>query len=209
MSYTAMMSDFTTILNRDDCSSAQAAVFMSQAVQRIQRDCRLPSMERQQIYTFTGTSNNLVIPSDLIQPIDLIWSSPAPGGRCDEPVALIKTAYRDLMRKRPLLLPKWYARIQTQFWIAGSVNAGEQIQLFYYGNFSPWASGSADNELSASTPDLAVYAALSYAGDYFACDQTTQWEARYQSIKADVIQMGIDLDAEGGPQAIEPVYRWE
>lgn len=207
MSYNSMLADFQTVLNRDDCSAAQAAVFITQGVQRIQRDCRLPSMERQEIITIGDAGANFVlVPQDMIQPIEIVWTST---GRDFEPRALKKLPYRDIIRKNGLDLPRWYARMQGQYWIAGAVTPGETIQIFYYGNFSAWANGNADNELSASTPDLAVYAALSYAGDYFECALSAQWEARYQTIKAEVIQMGEDLDAEGGEQTMQPVYKWD
>jgi hypothetical protein len=207
MSYNTMLADFTTILNRDDCSPAQAAVFLTQGVQRVQRDCRLPSMEREQIITIGDAGADFVlVPKDLVQPIDIIWTST---GRSTEPKALKKLPYRDLIRKNGLDLPRWYARMQSQFWIKGSATPGEVIQIFYYGNFSNWATPDSDNELSASTPDLGVYAALSYAGDYFECSLAGQWEARYQTIKAEVIQMAEDLDAEGGEQVMQPVYHWD
>lgn len=209
MSYNTMLADFQTILNRDDCSAAQLSVFLQQGVQRIQRDCRLPSMEREQIVTIGDAGANFVlVPTDLVQTIDIIWTSSTRlvGG---EPRALKKLPYRDLIRKNSLILPNWYGRMQSQFWIKGDVTPGEVIQIFYYGNFSNWATPDSDNELSASTPDLGIYAALSYAGDYFECALAGQWEQRYQTIKAEVIQMAEDLDAEGGEQIMQPVYRWE
>lgn len=208
MSYNTMLSDFKTILNRDDCSDAQANVFMAQGIQRIQRDCRLPSMEREQIVTIGSQGGNfLLVPTDLVQPIDILWTSTLRGDGL--PKALKKLPYRDLIRKDPGCLPTWYGRMQSQFWFAGSFLAGEVVQIIYYGNFSQWATPDSDNELSASTPDLAIYAALSFAGDYFEASLAGQWEARFQAIKAEVIQMAEDLDAEGGEQVMQPVYRWD
>lgn len=207
MSYNSLLADFQTILNRDDCTTAQAEVFITQGVQRIQRTCRLPSMERQEIVTIGDAGANFVlVPQDMIQPIDLVWTSTT---RDFEPRALKKLPYRDIIRKNGLDLPRWYARMQGQYWVAGAMIPGEVIQIFYYGNFSNWANGNADNELSASTPDLAVYAALGFAGDYFEAPLAAQWEQRFQTIKAEVEQMGIDLDAEGGEQVMAPVYHWD
>lgn len=207
MSYNSMLADFNTILNRDDCSAAQAAVFLSQGVQRIQRTCRLPSMEREQIITIGDAGANFVlIPQDLVQLQDIIWTSTT---RVAEPKALKKLPYRDLIKKNSLILPHWYGRMQGQYWLKGNVLPGEVIQIFYYGNFSNWTTPDSDNELSASTPDLAVYSALSYAGDYFECALAAQWESRFQEIKGEVIQMADDLDAEGGEQTMQPVYKWD
>lgn len=206
MSYNTLKSSFTTLLNRTDCSDAQADQFISEGVTRIQRDCRLPSMERQQIVTVgdSGTTM-LMIPTDLIQLIDIFWT----GSRTSRPVPLKKLPYRDLVRRSLSDTPAYYGRLQSQFWIAGSAVSGDTFQIVYYGNFSSWATADEDNELSASTPDLAVYAALSYAGDYFETAQASGWEAKYQQLKAEVIQQGIDLDAEGGEQVMQPVYQWD
>ena len=202
MSLQSVIDTFTTILNRGDCTAAQAQIFVLQAISRIQRDCRLPSMERTLIITPTGTTNMFPVPLDLIQPIDVLVQD-VTSGRFK---ALAKKSYRKLLEYDPTDLPKVYARNQTQIWIAGSAGTGQQIMFIYYGNFSPFASLAADNELTASTPDLAVYGALSYAADNFEHPSAQAWEARFQQIKTEVMAMAIDLDAEGGPQSVQPLY---
>jgi hypothetical protein len=143
------------------------------------------------------------VPKDLIQPIDILVPD-----RCGGSRALEKKSYRELLRYSTLIEPRYYARYQGVYQIRGALLPGLQMQFLYYGNFSPFANGDADNELSASTPDLAVYAALSYAGDTFQHPSTDRWEGRYQEIRGEVEQMGIDLDAEGGPQAMQAIYHY-
>jgi hypothetical protein len=201
-----MLNSFEVILNRDDCSDAQAEEFMAQGIQRIQRDCRLPSMERAQVVNIGASGSSMIlVPQDLVQLIDIIWQGP----RTAYPVALKKLPYRDLLRRPALATPQYYGRLQGQYWLSGTAASGDTLQLIYYGNFSDWTTADSDNELSASTPDLGVYAALSYAGDHFECSLAAQWEARFQAIKAEVIQMSIDLDAEGGEQTMQPIYHWD
>lgn len=209
MSWNTMMTDFTAILNRDDATPQQLITFMQQGVQRIQRACRLPSMERAMLVTIGDAGANFVlIPQDLVQLQDIIFTSTTRlvGG---EPRALKKLPYRDLIRKSPLILPTFYGRSQGQYWIKGSLLPTEQVEILYYGAFTNWATPDSDNELSASTPDLAVYAALSYAGDFFECSLAGQWESRFQEIKGEVVQMAEDIDAEGGEQTMQPVYKWD
>jgi hypothetical protein len=205
MSLQGVITGFQNVLNRDDCSATQAQTFIVLGMQRIQRDCRLPSMERQLIIDCEGLTNMIPIPADMIQPIDIIVNPPG-GAPPARPKALKKLPYRKLIDISPQRWPEAYARMQGQYWIAGTVPSGATIQLFYYGNFSPFASLSADNELTASTPDLAVYAGLSYAGPDFEHPNAQVWEQRYQEIRAAVQQMGDDLDAEGGPQSVQRVY---
>ncbi len=204
-----ILNDVTTILDRDDCSAAQVQVFVLQAMARIQREARLPSMERQVLVTPTGTIDWIAVPNDLVQPIDIL----VPDQFNLRPRALIKRPYRRLMTMNPLAWPNSYARFQGQFWIRGQPTAGLLIQVLYYGTFTPFATLASENELSLSSPDLAVYGALSFAGDQFQHPLTQTWEARYQQILASVNQAGEDVDGEGGPEAIEPMardgYSWE
>lgn len=205
MSYNSMKSDFLTILNRSDCSDAQADVFMQQGMQRIQRICRIPTMERAQLITPTDVAlTQIAVPPDLIEVIDILV--PTYNGLFRP---LEHMSYRRLMTINPLRQPCAYARSQGLIYVRGQVPIGDQIQFIYYGNFSAFATPDSDNELSASTPDLAVYAALSYAGDYFAHPNTAQWESRFQAIQNEVTQMAVDLEMNGGPQAIEPAYGFE
>lgn len=202
MSFNTTKATFQSILNRDDCTDAQATAFLQQGISRVQRDCRLPSMERTLIITPEATMSNFIVPTDLIQPIDVLVQD-VNTGRFK---ALAKKSYRRLLDYDPNDQPCVYARNQTQIWIAGSVGVGQQVMFIYYGNFSPFADADSDNELTASTPDLAVYAALSYAADSFQHPSAQAWEARYQAIKAEVMAMAIDLDAEGGVQYVQPLY---
>lgn len=208
MSYNAMKADFQNILDRDDCSDALADTFLRQGMSRIQRTCRLPSMERAQLITPQSVPMlQLPVPPDLIQVIDLLVPREADAeGRLR---ALKKASYRRLMEYSSNDLPRVYARSQTLFYVRGAVPVGVTLQFLYYGNFSPFANGDADNELSASTPDLAVYSALSYAGDHFEHPSTAQWEARYQAIKAEVDQMAADLENEGGVNQMEPIFAFQ
>jgi hypothetical protein len=171
---------------------------------RIQRDCRLPSMERALLITPDAPMASFPIPTDLIQIRDVLvpssWGTMRP---------LSKLSYRALGMKNPLDCCQWYAREQTMIYVAGNLGIGEQLQFLYYGNFSSFATADSDNELTSSTPDFAVYAGLAYAGDHFEHPNADRWEARYQSIKAEVIQMAVDLEAEGGPQSVQPIYHMD
>lgn len=196
-----MLADFQAILDRDDCDDAKATTFLIQGMSRIQRDCRLPSMERTLIITTEGPTTMFPVPVDLIQPIDVLVQDEA-----GEFYPLDKKGFRQLLRIDPGQHPCAYARVQTVIHIRGTVPAGRQIMFLYYGNFSAFADGDSDNELSASTPDFGVYAGLAYAGEEFQHPNADRWEARYQAIKQEVMAMAVDLDAEGGPQTVSNPY---
>jgi hypothetical protein len=90
--------------------------------------------------------------------------------------------------------------------LAGRAPIGVPLTLIYYGNFTPFATVDSENELSASTPDLGVYAGLRYAGSFFEHPKTSEWEATYQQILGEVIEMAAQLENEGGPSYVQPLY---
>lgn len=205
-----MINTFQSILNRDDCSATQAQAFVLQGIGRVQRECRLPSMERQQVITPTGPVKWITVPSDLIEIIDVIV--PDPQG---VPKALRKTSYRELIRVDPTDQPWCYARFQAQIFLAGTlqgpnpaVSWAPTINLLYYGQFTPFTSLTAENELSMSAPDLAVYAGLVYAASVYRNDSKDDWETTYQTIRSEVQGMAIDLEMTGGPAVVSPLYHY-
>lgn len=204
MSLASCIASFQQIFNRTDCSDAQAQTFLLQAMSRVQREVRLASMERIILTTTTGVIQWLPVPQDLLEIIDVLVPTFSGAWR-----PLEKHSYRQLARMDALNRPHSYARLQGQIWFKGSIPAGSQVQLIYYGEFAPFADVNADNEITASAPDLIVYGGLSYAADAFEHPSAVQWEQRYQSILMDVIQMNIDLEMNGGPQEIQPLYHHE
>lgn len=204
MSFNDMLTDFQNILNRSDCDNDLATTFLSQGIGRVQRECRLPSMERSLIITPTTPMQSFPVPPDLIQIIDVL----AFRGPGSAPVPLRHVDFRILAQSLSdhNALPTMYARMQAQIWIAGAAPAGKPLLFTYFGNFSPFETPDSENELSASTPDLGVYAALRYAGDHFSHPMTGQWEQTYQDIRNQVQQMANDLNNEGGINEITPMF---
>lgn len=205
MTYLEMLTRFKTILDRDDCTDAQARIFMSDGMIRVTRDLRIPSMERALLVTPTDyVMTQMPVPTDLIQIIDVL--SPRVGTMTGQMTSLKRLSYRALMDLDNTQDPYAYSRFQQQIYFRGAIPIGTQIQFLYYGNFSDFTDDNDSNELSASFPDVAVYAALKYAGDYFEHPLTAGWENTYQQLKAAAIAMGMDLENEGGVFYVEPTY---
>jgi hypothetical protein len=106
-----MLNDFQTILNRDDCSTDQATTFLKHGMSRIQRECRLPSMERALLINVGSSAMNFfVVPIDLIQPIDVLVQNEA-----GEFYPLAKASYRQLLQVSPYGLPNPAFATHPQF----------------------------------------------------------------------------------------------
>lgn len=208
MAYNDVRDDFMTILDRDDCTTDQADVFMTQSMQRIQRVCRLPSLERALLITPTADAmTQFPVPTDLIQFIDLLV--PTIGSCTGQFTPLKKLSYRGLMQKSNAGYPHSFARMQTVVYLRGALPIGTQMQVLYYGNCSVIQdSATDDNELTGGCPDLVIYGALIYAGNYFEHPLTAMWTQTYNTLLAEVMSMAADLENEGGLIEVEPYYEF-
>ena len=203
MTFNERITRFQAILNRDDCTNDAATIYLQDAMARVVREARLPNMERSVIVTVQDQPATFIaIPPDLIAVIDIFVAD----GKRPDTRALVQLSQRQLFQRCPTDLPDAYSRFQGQFNFAGSVPKGGTITLWYYGEFSDFASFDSENEISASNPDLVIYGALSFAADVFSHPSAQQWEARYQQILEQVQMLATDLDTMGGPLLISPMY---
>lgn len=201
MSFNSVVTTFTTLLNRTDCTDAQAIIFVMQGINRIQRELRLPCMERMQLITSTGTLLQFPVPPDLLQLQDIMIPDLCGGLR-----ALKKLSYRELMKVDVNANTFAYARFQNLYYVRGTLPAGTTIQVLYHGEFTPIPDPTQDNEITESEPDMIVYAALGYAGDFFECPNTDRWLSAYTGLRDSIKQMAEDLEMNGGPAAVQSMY---
>lgn len=192
---------FRGVLNRTDCTAADADRFLSLGFSLAQRRVRIPSMER--LTTFTAsvsTLSTLTVPGDYLDGIDLIPS--ATGLK-----PLEKVPYRSLVRKpNEVGYPQWYARFGGLIYLRGSVAVGSSIDLLYYGEFAQLASDADTNELLDVAPDVAIYAALIYAGDHYAHDRRAEWASAFAVMVDEVNEMAQREARTGGPMVVQPLY---
>jgi hypothetical protein len=200
-----LRAQFTTLLDRDDCTDALASTFLGQSMQRITRECRLPSMERLALFQPTAPQTDFAVPSDIVELIDVIVQlDPTDDGTIH---TLDHLPYRQLIRHSSLLWPQYYSRLQAAYVMRGAAPAGSSVSFLYYGEFSPLDGADTDeNEIMASSPDLVTYGALSLAGDYFEHPKADAWEKRYQQFLSQVIQLAQDIEWGGGSLAVQSAH---
>jgi hypothetical protein len=204
VNYSDLQAQFQSLLNRRDCTSTQAATFLQQAITRIQRELRVPAMEKSVVATIDSTYNGLVIPSDLLELINIVPASVTPDlqerlSKCDLTEALQASA---LPGK-----PRLYAR-QGGVWVLGpSPAAGAQIRIDYYAEVAPLVNPTDTNIFTLIAGDLIVYGALSYAADFYTDKRKATFEGTYGLILSDLQNMA-DEDEENGGASVQPAYRY-
>ena len=215
MSFNSVQADFLQILNRDDCTPTLAQTFLTQAMTQIEREARLPCMERVLNYVSASAPMGAVsIPADFLQPIDMyvrsqsghLYVTPT-GTSSDTWFPLVHKSYRQSLLHPQTGTPCVYARNLSQVVFAGQIPAGVTARLDYYGQFTVITDPTQDNEATASIPDLIIYKALgTYAGTYFAHESAPMWEATYQQLLQSATLLAQDADFGGGPMQVSPTH---
>src|SRR5574343_1533429 len=136
MNLAALRADFKTELNRRDCTDEQANGFITKALRRIQRECRLPCMEQEATFDAdTGSLSSVMIPGDLIAPLDVFVPTViggVGGSSADGESALPQMSY-GVLQQFPLNGPVMgYARLGNKFHFRGVVPEGSYAKLVYY-----------------------------------------------------------------------------
>src|SRR5690349_8499626 len=93
-------SDFSSLLDRDDCSADQADHFLRLGLARLQRELRAPVLERVFYVDSTEAFDMLPLPADYLEAIDLFVDG----------CALSKMTYRLLTKQSVFGRPLYYAR---------------------------------------------------------------------------------------------------
>lgn len=169
MNKAAIREQIKALLNRNDATDAQVDTFIEQAVARIQRTLRVPSMEKVEIYSTTeDLPNTLSLPNDFLQLKHLYRSD-----------GVIE--YVDLGRflktvDAPGNKPLYYTRVQGSYLIKPTPPQDYEITMIYYGEIPDLANDTDSNFVTEIAPDLLVYGALTFAADYFVDDRKAAFE---------------------------------
>jgi hypothetical protein len=193
-------------MNRSDLNTntALATTFLNQSVMRIQRELRVPFMEKIVHYTIDNTydaSTGLAIPTDFLQLIDINVDSNG-SGLIDYPLQRVQL--KEAMGRAEVIgIPQVFAR-RGGYWVLGPRPASAAIiELVYYVTFDPLVNPTDTNVLSVAAWDVILYGALSAAADYYNDDRSQMFEARYNQI-AQNLQAMADADELTADAAVRP-----
>ena len=188
---------FKALLNRTDCSDALADTFIDQAITRIQRILRIPTMERTQTYNITALQATLIIPSDFLEIIDIYY-----GNTNLARIPLSK--FVEISQPGESGTPKYFSREGEQLKIYPYPSSGS-ISMNYYGQFTDMTLDTDENDLAIIASDLITYGALSYASDYFLDERGQLFEGKYMQFAAELQEQANDGEMSGTVQAMQPV----
>lgn len=204
MNLSQITTQFTALANRRDLTANAALVqtFIDQGVMRVQRQLRVPAMEKSVNVTITAPYVGLVIPNDLLELIRIV---PAASdditelNKCDLP--------RALNLAQIIGAPKEYAR-QAGLWVLGPApGIGDIIRVDYYAELTPLINPTDTNSITIIAWDLIMYAALVQQAIYYKDARKADFEEQYQTALG-LLQDQADDDEENGAAAVMPTYQF-
>lgn len=211
MSYGDVKTQFLGLLNRRDVTPSLTQTFLQYGIQRIQRELRVPSMEKLASYTTDGTST-IDVPGDLLEFISVHTNDQVNRHK------LVRTDLQTILDYAAVPgSPRFYHREGGNLHVGPCPPTGTTIWIHYYADVSSLVSDTDSNWLTEVAPALLVYAALSYACDYFLDDRKGLFEQSYMQIAEQLTMMAQQDELENAsispaydsmPQYVGPYYGW-
>jgi hypothetical protein len=189
---------FIALLNRSDCPNALADTFIDQAITRIQRQLRVPAMEKQNEYNVTSDVgvSKVTMPSDLLEVIELYYDGNS----------LVRIPLNEMVQYQKtgqLGSPRFYCREQSSLRIFPMPDSGS-LFLNYYGEQDQLIADTDTNMFTTIASDLLTYTALSYAADYFLDERATIFDTKSSSFLLEIQEHSNSSEQSGINQVVRP-----
>lgn len=198
MNKAGIRTQLLALLNRNDCTNAIADTFIEQGVARIQRTLRVPAMEKQSLVTVnTVTPGSIVLPDDFLN-IKYFYT--------DWGMMEYKDFATFMQIPQSVGYPQYYTRVQGELKMKPTPPEGTVITMIYYGEIPDLVSDTDTNFLSIIAPDLLIYAALTFAADFFVDERKQIFEDRFGAIYGEVEEQARLVDMDQTTMSIAPAY---
>lgn len=193
MAYSDIQTEFLARLNRRDCTPTLGKYFIQNGIKRIQRELRVPAMEKGIVATIGNIfSGGLDIPGDLIQ---LITITSEDSGRELDRVDL----------QNVLLAQKYagndnatmFAKRGSQFLLAPLCNQGDKIRIDYYAAFAPLVNDADTNVLTDIADDVIILAALVEGCTHFSDKRKDEFEKDYTTRRDELNDQAVKDELTG------------
>jgi hypothetical protein len=188
------------VVNKSD---TLVSLFINQSIMRIQRELRVPFMEKQVLYTIPDDFTKLAIPSDLLELIAIMVDADADGIL---EYQLRKSSLTEVVRDSeiPNLPPRRYVR-QGGSWVLGpKPGSGSQVLIHYYAEFAALTDDNSTNTALKVAWDAVMYGALAAAYSYLKdVENRAEAEATYTQITTNLQKMA-DADELNADAVVAP-----
>lgn len=189
------------LMNRSDLSNALADTFIDQALQRINRNLRIPPMEKQVQYNISSATTFITLPNDFLEVIDVYMN----GLVLDRVTMREMVPLRDQGRSGPA---EKFVREQGKLLLYPEPSSGT-LTLNYYAEIPQLTSDSDENFITVIASDLVTYGAMCYAADYFIDERGSFFEQKFAMYLSELQSQGDDGETAGTVIAMTPATTYE
>lgn len=198
MTYLELKTTFSDILTRTDPTAAQITTCFTLGFARIARELRVNESEQMYNTPISAAFVRLTVPTDLKSVIGIFLAG--------KPVEY-KTP-RDFLTldRTGAGQPSFWTRIGAFIYFDTTPDEATVVEMPYYGTIGSLVSDSDTTTLSTDSPDLLIYAALTYASKIWIDERAEQWEADYQNF---LTSAQYSNDYADGPMVVQPMYAFE
>jgi hypothetical protein len=203
-----LKAQFKALLNNSIVTNNATLVstFVNQGIQRMQRELRVPFMEKQILYTIPSTYTKLSIPNDLLQLISIQVDRDADG------VLEYELQRVDMNRvmasSQEIGPPSIYSRQGAAWYLGPKPAEGSKVLITYYAEFAALLTDADSNTVTKVAWDAVVYAALVAAASYLNDERKTGFEQDFQRIMA-TLQDQADSDELTADAAVRPALYFD
>lgn len=194
----SLRTHFKAVLNRSDITDTLADTFIDQGEARIQRSLRIPSMEKRYNYTVVDSTPYILVPNDFLEAISISYDNQA--------LERLPMSEMLIQKKTGKVgSPTFFAREGGSFLLSPEPSSGT-VSVTYYSQFTNMDADSDENILAKIASDLIIYAALTYAADYFLDERSALYEQKYSQFMTELQEQANDAEISGTLQRIRPSY---
>ena len=201
MNYGNLKTHFKNLLNRSDVTDALAGTFIDQGIGRIQRQLRTPMSENTLEFTITSQTETITLPADFLELISLYYDT-------SELTRITMKQYREYTGNIYTGTPRYFARQGEKLYLYPQPSSGTLV-MYYHSEFSPMTVDSDENIVAKVAPDLVIYAALTYASDWFLDERAELFENKFNQFMLEVQEQANDQELNGSLQVINASYKYE
>ncbi|API58524.1 hypothetical protein BSL82_03715 [Tardibacter chloracetimidivorans] len=193
MNFGELKDDLIALINRKDLTPARAGRFINRAVDRLERNVRLPFMERLVEYTITD-SPDIDLPTDFLELANL-YVDDVELEQVDMRRFLTWTKYG--------LTPKVFVKIRGQYKFRPEPAEGTVVSLHYYGAEDRMVTDADENMWAQAAEDAVLYGAAELAADFYEDERLSRFADKSAECAAELTAQGIS-DAFAGPMSVAP-----
>jgi len=192
----AIRTHFKALLNRSDITNALSDTFVDQGIARIQRTLRVPAMERVLPYTITSQITKILVPHDLLEIINIYHNN----------TVLTRLPLHEMLQMKATGqagTANFFTQQGPDVLLFPEPTSGV-VNISYYAQFAEMVSDSDENSLATFGSDILIYAALTYASDYFLDERASIFEQKFVGFMTETQEQANEAAQSGTVQVMRP-----